>query len=112
MLFSSVTLGAFACSDADKGPGYATPVLSCEVEGMGQCETRVLVRANTGVPPFIEFGAYDLNGPIDSGFAVLFSSNNVDSRRSSVEQLCIWSVANGGVHRGEVQRRHQDMVQP
>jgi hypothetical protein len=87
ILLSNLVVGFIACSDVDKGPGYASPVLSCSVEGMANCETRVLVRANPGVPPFIEFGAYDLNGPIDSGFAVLFSSNNVDSAFSRLRDL-------------------------
>ena len=87
ILFSSVTLGAFACSDADKGPGYATPVLSCKVEGMSQCETRVYVSANPGGPPYVEFGAYDLDGPIDSAFGILFSTSNDDSPYSNIKNL-------------------------
>lgn len=79
---------AFSCSsDEDKGPGYPTPVISCDVEGMSQCETRVLIDANPGVPPFIEFGAYDLEGPTDSGFGIIFSTRNDDSPYSNLQNL-------------------------
>jgi hypothetical protein len=49
ILLSNLVVGFIACSDVDKGPGYAAPVISCDVEGMSQCETRVCVSANPGV---------------------------------------------------------------
>lgn len=87
ILFSSLILGAFACSDADKGPGYATPVLGCEVDGMRVCETRLLVMVSPDLPPFIEFGAYDLSGEFESGFGIAFSWENNPTEYTSPQKL-------------------------
>ena len=61
---------AFGCADSDDMRSGAVPALTCQIEGMDLCTTRLAVVANPGLPPLIEFAAFDLNGAFDTAFAM------------------------------------------
>lgn len=86
VFFVSGCLGACS-SDREKGPEYNRPVLSCDIDGMKACETGLFLTVRPQREPFMEFGAYDLQGSFDSSFSVLFSDANIDTGFSNPEKL-------------------------
>lgn len=76
---------AFGCADSDDMRSGAVSALTCQIDGVSICETRLAVVANPGLPPLIEFAAFDLNS--DTAFAISFSTTNEESAYATPNQL-------------------------